>query len=163
MISSGPPRPLSYSEIVMAALMLPRNAHVHGVWHPRVGGGVLCGARWHAHRRRPQKSGGRHARTALELLPRGNATDGRSRLADRVRTSWARCSDLRQSSTVSAAAINRAHIIDGPDRRGETPAQGRHLINTMRGLSHWAADVGYVRANDSWRQIPKRKSAGFPL
>jgi integrase len=72
---------------------------------------------------------------------------------------------LAKAGTVTATVISRAHIVDGRERRRETPAQARHFINTMRGLFRWAADAGLVKADPTVgvKYPPKRKSAGFPV
>jgi integrase len=71
---------------------------------------------------------------------------------------------LKQSGTVSAAAITRAHIAAGRDRRKETPAQAGNFIKLMRGLFRWAADAGHVKADPTTdvKRPTLRKSAGFP-
>jgi hypothetical protein len=42
---------------------------------------------------------------------------------------------LESAGNKPANEIKRAHIVDGRDRRSATPAQARHFIDTMRGLS----------------------------
>lgn len=42
---------------------------------------------------------------------------------------------LEKAGDHPASKITRAHIVEGRDRRGATPAQARHFIDTMRGLT----------------------------
>ena len=44
-------------------------------------------------------------------------------------------------------AITGATIAAGRDRRGKTPFQARHFLDTMRGLFNWAKEAGFVRIN----------------
>src|SRR5262245_52035332 len=50
---------------------------------------------------------------------------------------------LEKAGNQPASKIARAHIVDGRDRR--TKAQGRHFIDTMRGLFEWAAEAQHVK------------------
>ena len=45
------------------------------------------------------------------------------------------------------SAIREADIAAGRDRRGKTPFQARHFLDTMRGLYAWAKEAGFVRVN----------------
>jgi integrase len=62
-------------------------------------------------------------------------------------------------------AITSAGLAAARDRRGDTPAQARHLIDTMRGLFKWAKGAGHVTTNPAADvEYPtKRKSQGFPV
>lgn len=62
------------------------------------------------------------------------------------------------------AAITRATIVAGRDRRAKTPFQARHFLDAMRGLFDWATDAQLVRANPTHgvERPAKPKSSGFP-
>lgn len=62
-------------------------------------------------------------------------------------------------------AITEATIAAGRDRRGSTPAQARHFIDTMRGLFAWAKDAQFVKVNPAAgiKYPTARKSQGFPV
>jgi integrase len=62
-------------------------------------------------------------------------------------------------------AITAAVIADGRDRRGKTPFQARHFLDTMRGLFAWAVEAGFVKSNPAALvKYPKLKSGdGFPI
>jgi integrase len=72
---------------------------------------------------------------------------------------------LAQAGHETAAAIKRAHIIAGRDRRAGTPAQARNFLDAMRGLLRWALDAGHVKADPTLGiQNPARpKGGGFPV
>jgi integrase len=72
---------------------------------------------------------------------------------------------LAQAGNEPVAAIKRAHIVAGRDRRAETPAQARHFLNAMRGLFRWALDAGHVKADPTLGVAnPARpKGGGFPV
>lgn len=63
----------------------------------------------------------------------------------------------------SFTAITSAGLAAARDRR--TSAQGRHLIDTMRGLFKWAKGAGQVKANPAADvEYPRKpKSQGFPV
>ena len=70
---------------------------------------------------------------------------------------------LAQAGHESAAAIKRAHIVAGRDRR--TIAQGRNFLDAMRGLFRWAFDAGYAKVDPTLGvKNPARlkDSEGFP-
>jgi integrase len=57
--------------------------------------------------------------------------------------------------------ITKASIIAGKDRR--PGHQGRHFLDTMRGIFKWAADAGLVKDNPTDRvKVVKPKIRGFP-
>jgi integrase len=62
-------------------------------------------------------------------------------------------------------AVTSAGLAAARDRRGDTPAQARHLIDTMRGLFKWAKGAGHVISNPAAEvEYPaKPKSQGFPV
>jgi integrase len=70
---------------------------------------------------------------------------------------------LSQSGKVSAAAITKAHIMTGRDRRKDTPAQARHFLDTMRGLFSWATDAGHIKTNptDGIKKPAMPKDGGY--
>ena len=61
--------------------------------------------------------------------------------------------------------ITEAMIAAGRDRRGETPFQARHFLDTMRGLFDWAKGAGFVKFNPAAGvKYPYLKSGeGFPV
>lgn len=61
--------------------------------------------------------------------------------------------------------ITEADIAAGRDRRGKTPFQARHFLDTMRGLFEWAKEAQYVKSNPATGvKNPRRKSGeGFPV
>lgn len=70
---------------------------------------------------------------------------------------------LEKAGNQPANKITRAHIVDGRDRRGGTPAQARHFIDTMRGLYEWATEAQHVRTDPTLGvKYPKQpKTGGF--
>jgi integrase len=60
--------------------------------------------------------------------------------------------------------INAAEIAAGRDRRGKTPFQARHFLDTVRGLFEWAKDAQFVKSNPATAvKYPRLKSGeGFP-
>jgi integrase len=54
---------------------------------------------------------------------------------------------LAQSGTKPYALITSKHIVDGRERRANTPAQARKFLDVMRGLFGWAKDAEHVKAN----------------
>ena len=63
------------------------------------------------------------------------------------------------------SAVTQAAIAAGRDRRGKTPFQARHFLDTMRGLFEWAQEAGFVKSNPAAAvKYPVLKSgAGFPV
>ena len=61
-------------------------------------------------------------------------------------------------------AITEASIAQGRDRRGNTPFQARHFLDTMRGLFRWAEEAQHVKINPAAKvHYPALKSGdGFP-
>jgi integrase len=43
------------------------------------------------------------------------------------------------------AAVTRAHIVAGREKRAKTPAQARNFLDAMRGLFRWALEAEYVK------------------
>jgi integrase len=62
-------------------------------------------------------------------------------------------------------AITEASIAAGRDRRGKTPHQARHFIDTMRSLYSWAREAGFVKVDPAAGvKYPTLKSGdGFPV
>lgn len=63
------------------------------------------------------------------------------------------------------SAISEATIAAGRDRRGKTPFQARHFLDTMRGLFEWAKEAQFVKSNPAAAvKYPLLKSGeGFPV
>jgi integrase len=62
-------------------------------------------------------------------------------------------------------AVKKPTIAAGRDRRGATPAQARHFLDTLRGLFKWAKGAGFVK-DDPTADVEyptQRKSQGFPV
>ena len=61
--------------------------------------------------------------------------------------------------------INKSAVTQGRDRRGATPAQARHFLDTLRGLFKWAEGAGFVKTDPTHGvAYPKqRKTQGFPV
>jgi integrase len=61
-------------------------------------------------------------------------------------------------------AVTRKTIVDGRERRKDTPAQARNFLDAMRGLFRWAVDVQLIEHDPTAGvKNPKRpKTAGFP-
>jgi len=61
--------------------------------------------------------------------------------------------------------ITEATIAAGRDRRGKTPFQARHFLDTMRGLFAWAKEADFVKSNLAAAvKYPLLKSGeGFPI
>lgn len=72
---------------------------------------------------------------------------------------------LAQAGHDSAAAIRRAHIVAGRDRRAETPAQARKFLDVMRALFRWAVDAGHVKVDPTLgiKNPTQPKRGGFPV
>lgn len=60
-------------------------------------------------------------------------------------------------------AIQKGDIVDGLDRRSETPSAARNFLDTMRGLYQWAKARGHVRHDPTADVKPpkRRRTAGF--
>ena len=70
---------------------------------------------------------------------------------------------LKESGTAPFAAVTKAHILAGLDRRATTPAASRNWLKAMKGLFQWAAARDHI-ANDPTAAVkyPKpRKGQGF--
>jgi len=60
-------------------------------------------------------------------------------------------------------AIREGDIVDGLDRRANTPSAARNFLDTMRGLYQWARARGHVRSDPTAGVKPpkRRRSTGF--
>nr|WP_084798529.1 tyrosine-type recombinase/integrase [Pleomorphomonas koreensis] len=60
-------------------------------------------------------------------------------------------------------AISRKTIVDGRERRKDTPAQARNFLDAMRGLFRWARDAEHVENDPTVgvKNPPKPKGEGF--
>ena len=70
---------------------------------------------------------------------------------------------LKESGDAPFAAVTKAHILAGLDRRATTPAASRNFLKAMKGLFQWAAEREHI-ANDPTAAVkyPKpRKGQGF--
>lgn len=71
---------------------------------------------------------------------------------------------LKESGDKNLAAITRAHVIRGRDRRAATPAAARHFLATLRGLFKWAIDAELVKVDPTEGiKPPVVKSDGFAV
>jgi integrase len=62
--------------------------------------------------------------------------------------------------------ITRQDIVDGRERRKDTPAQSRNFLDAVRGLFRWAHDSGLVKEDptETVSNPPKSRSRdGFPI
>lgn len=62
------------------------------------------------------------------------------------------------------SAITRTKIVEGRDRRRETPAAARHFVETLRGFFAWAVEAGLV-AHDPTQgiRVSRKSGDGFPV
>jgi integrase len=60
-------------------------------------------------------------------------------------------------------AIREGHIVEGLDRRSDTPSAARNFLDTMRGLYQWAKARGHVRFDPTANVKPpkRRRGSGF--
>jgi integrase len=70
---------------------------------------------------------------------------------------------IETAGTVKAASITTAHIVEGRERRKDTPAQARNFLDAMRGLFAWAVEAGHVRRDPTTgvKNPPRKKGDGF--
>lgn len=69
---------------------------------------------------------------------------------------------LASAADAPVAAIDRRAIVEGRDRRADTPAAARHFIETMRGLFQWALDAEHVAADPTQGvKGPRKTGPGF--
>jgi integrase len=71
---------------------------------------------------------------------------------------------LAKAGTQPLSAITRAKIVEGRDRRKDTPAAARHFVATLRGFFQWAIERGLVATDPTQAVRISRKSGdGFPV
>ncbi|WP_426526877.1 tyrosine-type recombinase/integrase [Bradyrhizobium sp. McL0615] len=70
---------------------------------------------------------------------------------------------LERDGAKPFAALRRAHIVAGLDRRAGTPAAARNFLDTMKGLFRWAVERDHVKVDPTADvKTPKRKKGdGF--
>lgn len=69
---------------------------------------------------------------------------------------------LASAGDAPISSIDRRAIVEGRDRRADTPAAARHFIETMRGLFQWALDAEYVAADPTQGvKGPRKTGPGF--
>jgi integrase len=70
---------------------------------------------------------------------------------------------IETAGAVKAATISTAHIVEGRERRKNTPAQARNFLDAMRGLFAWAVEAGHVRRDPTVgvKNPPRKKGDGF--
>jgi integrase len=165
----------------------PRPPHLHRqvtrhgktVWYVRIGRGARV--RLRSEYGSPEFDAEYQAAIAGAPRPTKKATVGSlAWLFDRYRetTAWTGLSlatrrqrevimrgVLTQAGHESAAAIKRAHIVAGRDRRAATPAQARNFLDAMRGLLRWAIDAGHVKVDPTAgiKNPARPKTGGFPV
>jgi len=71
---------------------------------------------------------------------------------------------LKESAAAPFAAIKKAHIVAGLDRRAKTPSAARNFLDTMKGLFRWAVEREHIKHDPTVSaKAPKRKKGkGFP-
>lgn len=72
---------------------------------------------------------------------------------------------IKASGREPYTALNEKSIVAGRDRRGSTPAQARHFIDTLRGLLDWAKEAQFVKVNVAAgvKYPQQKKTQGFPV
>jgi integrase len=70
---------------------------------------------------------------------------------------------LKISGKEPFGAIRSEHIVEGLDRRSDTPSAARNFLDTMRGLFQWAKARKHVRSDPTADVKPpkRRRTAGF--
>jgi integrase len=70
---------------------------------------------------------------------------------------------IESAGTVKASSITTAHVVEGRERRKDTPAQARNFLDAMRGLFAWAVEAGHVRRNPTVgvKNPARKKGDGF--
>jgi integrase len=70
---------------------------------------------------------------------------------------------IKAAGTEPFGAIREGDIVDGLDRRADTPSAARNFLDTMRGLYGWARSRGHVRVDPTAGVKPpkRRRTAGF--
>ena len=163
----------------MAEMPRPRPPHLHRqvtrhgktVWYVRVGKGKRI--RLRSEFGSPDFNGEYQAAlTGMRAPKRADPTEGTlAWLVDRYRTSsaWTELSlatrrqrenilmhVLESAGREAASKITTATVIEGRERRAETPAQARNFLDAMRGLFRWALKANLLKADPT---IGVRQSA----
>ena len=70
---------------------------------------------------------------------------------------------IAKAGQVKFVSIGRAHIEQGREDRGHTPAQARNFLDAMRGLFRWATEVKHVRRDptEGVKNPKRKKTEGF--
>lgn len=70
---------------------------------------------------------------------------------------------IKLAGAEAFGAIKEGDIVEGLDRRADTPSAARNFLDTMRGLYQWARARGHVRSDPTAKVKPpkRRRSAGF--
>jgi integrase len=72
---------------------------------------------------------------------------------------------LRSAGAEPFARITKKHLVEGRDRRRDTPAQARNFLDAMRGLFRWALQAEHVAIDPTAgvRNPARLKGGGFPV
>ena len=70
---------------------------------------------------------------------------------------------LESAGRVPASSITSKAILEGRERRRNTPAQARNFLDAMRGLFRWATEAGHVNADPTVgaKNPPRQTGDGF--
>jgi integrase len=70
---------------------------------------------------------------------------------------------VETAGTVKISSITTGHIVQGRERRKDTPAQARNFLDAMRGLFEWAVEAQHIRRDPTIgvKNPPRRKGDGF--
>lgn len=70
---------------------------------------------------------------------------------------------LKLSGHEAFGAVQQPDIVEGLDKRADTPAAARNFLDTMRGLYRWAKARGHVRRDptEGVKSPKRRRTAGF--
>ena len=62
-------------------------------------------------------------------------------------------------------AIDKAHIVEGRERRAKTPSQANNFLNTMRSLFRWAIEQDFVKGDptEGVRIVKRPQTGGFKV
>lgn len=70
---------------------------------------------------------------------------------------------IKTAGSTPYKAITKKTILEGRERRKDTPAQARNFLDAMRGLFRWAMEADHVQADPTAgvRNPPRPKGPGF--